>query len=98
MPALPEPPGPPRNQVSEGVGYALTSQEEPQVALVNEKQEGGLQRWLRETRGELRKVSWPTREEALRLTYVVIGLSLAMGLLLGGADFILNTLYTFLIS
>jgi preprotein translocase subunit SecE len=64
------------------------------VALVNEKQEGGLQRWLRETRGELRKVTWPTREEALRLTYVVIGLSLVMGALLGGVDFILNALYT----
>ena len=67
------------------------------MALVNEKQEGGLQRWLRETRGELRKVSWPTREEALRLTYVVIGLSVAMGLLLGGVDFVLNWLYTLLI-
>ena len=63
------------------------------MALVNEKQEGGLQRWLRETRGELRKVSWPTREEALRLTYVVIGLSLVMGDVLGLMDFILNSLY-----
>ncbi len=68
------------------------------MALVNEKQEGGLQRWLRETRGELRKVTWPTREEALRLTYVVIGLSVALGLLLGGADFLLSTLYSLLIQ
>jgi preprotein translocase subunit SecE len=64
------------------------------VALVNEKQEGSLQRWLRETRAELRKVTWPTREEALRLTYVVIGLSVALGLLLGGMDLLLNTLYS----
>ncbi len=68
------------------------------MALVNEKQEGGLQRWLRETRGELRKVTWPTREEALRLTYVVIGLSVALGLLLGGADFLLSSLYSLLIQ
>ena len=67
------------------------------MALVNEKQEGGLQRWLRETRGELRKVTWPTREEALRLTYVVIGLSLAMGAVLGLMDFVLNSLYGLLI-
>jgi len=67
------------------------------VALVNEKQEGGLQRWLRETRSELRKVTWPTREEALRLTYVVIGLSLVMGAVLGLVDLILNTLYGFLV-
>ena len=68
------------------------------MALVNEKQEGGLQRWLRESRAELRKVTWPTREEALRLTYVVIGLSVALGLLLGGADFLLSTLYSLLIQ
>ena len=67
------------------------------MALVNEKQEGGLQRWLRETRAELRKVTWPTREEALRLTYVVIGLSLAMGAVLGLMDFVLNSLYGLLI-
>ena len=67
------------------------------MALVNEKQEGGLQRWLRETRSELRKATWPTREEALRLTYVVIGLSIAMGALLGATDLILNTLYGLLV-
>ncbi len=67
------------------------------MALVNEKQEGGLQRWLRETRSELRKVTWPTREEALRLTYVVIGLSLVMGAVLGAVDLVLNTLYGLLI-
>ena len=67
------------------------------MALVNEKQEGGLQRWLRETRSELRKVTWPTREEALRLTYVVIGLSIAMGALLGATDLILNTLFGLLV-
>jgi preprotein translocase subunit SecE len=79
------------------VGGSGAVQEERQVALVKEKQEGGLQRWVRETNAELRKVTWPTREEALRLTYVVIGLSLAMGLLLGGADFILGSLYAFLV-
>ncbi len=68
------------------------------MALVNEKQEGGLQRWLRESRAELRKVTWPTREEALRLTYVVMGLSAVMGLILGGVDFILSSLYAFVIS
>ncbi len=67
------------------------------MALVNEKQEGGLQRWLRETRGELRKVTWPTREEALRLTYVVIGLSMVMGAVLGSVDFVLNYLYTLVV-
>lgn len=40
-------------------------------------------RYVRETRGELRKVTWPTREEAWRLTLVVIGVSAAMAIFLG---------------
>jgi len=40
-------------------------------------------RYFRETRGELRKVTWPTREEAWRLTLVVIGVSAAMAIFLG---------------
>lgn len=69
------------------------------MAVVKDsKQEGGIQRWFQETRGELRKVVWPTREEALRLTYVVIAISLVMGAVLGLLDFLLSSLYTFLIG
>jgi preprotein translocase subunit SecE len=68
------------------------------VAVVKDnRQESGIQRWFRETRGELRKVVWPSREEALRLTYVVIGISLVMGLLLGAADLLLSTLDSLLV-
>ncbi len=67
------------------------------MAIVNEKQEGALQRWFRETRGELRKVTWPTREEALRLTYVVIGIAVALGLVLGLTDTLLTTIYSLLV-
>ena len=41
---------------------------------------------------ELRKVTWPTREEATRLTILVIAVSLAMGLLLGIVDLIFSGL------
>ena len=36
------------------------------------KSENALQRFIRETTGELRKVTWPTRREALNLTLLVI--------------------------
>jgi preprotein translocase subunit SecE len=69
------------------------------VAVVKDsKQEGGIQRWFQETRGELRKVVWPTREEALRLTYVVIAISLIMGAVLGAMDLLLSTLYGMLVQ
>lgn len=48
--------------------------------------------FLREVRDELTKVVWPTREEIIRLTGVVILISLFVGLFLGGVDFILTKL------
>lgn len=40
-------------------------------------------RYFRETRGEMRKVTWPTREEAWRLTLIVLGVTAAMAVFLG---------------
>ena len=37
--------------------------------------------------GELRKVVWPTRQETIRLTLIVIGLCVVMGLVLGAIDY-----------
>ena len=36
-----------------------------------------------DTRSELRKISWPSREEIIRLTMVVIALSIFMAVFLG---------------
>lgn len=48
--------------------------------------------FLRETYDELKKVKWPTRNEIIRLTLVVIFISFAIGLYIGGIDFILTKL------
>ena len=37
--------------------------------------------------GELRKVVWPTRREAIRLTAMVLAICVAVGLLLGAIDY-----------
>ena len=52
------------------------------------KQARGLSRWYRDTMGELRKVSWPTRREATSLTGVVVLVMVAMAIVLGGLDFL----------
>ena len=39
-----------------------------------------------EARQEFAHVNWPTRAEAIRLTGVVIGISLALAIFLGFAD------------
>jgi len=45
-------------------------------------------RYLRETRAELRKVHWPTREEAWNLTKIVMAVTISMSLLLGLLDYV----------
>ena len=39
---------------------------------------------------ELRKVVWPTRDELLRMTGIVIATVVIFGLLIGGADYLLS--------
>ena len=48
--------------------------------------------YLKETKVEMKKVNWPTRQEATRLTAVVIIVSLAVSVVLGGFDFMFTTL------
>jgi preprotein translocase subunit SecE len=50
------------------------------------KREGRLQRFFRETTGELRRVSWPTGPEARRLTLIVIAVLVVMAFFLGLVD------------
>jgi preprotein translocase subunit SecE len=49
-----------------------------------------ISKYIRETRGELRKVTWPTREESQRLTAIVLGVTIAMAVFLGLLDFIFS--------
>jgi preprotein translocase subunit SecE len=50
------------------------------------KQENALLRYFRDTRIELRKVHWPSREEALALTRIVGLVTLGMAIFLGALD------------
>lgn len=44
--------------------------------------------FLKEVRVELKKVNWPTRQETIKYTLIIIGASLAMAIFLGGMDFV----------
>ncbi len=46
--------------------------------------------FFQETVGELRKAVWPTREEIVRLTWIVILLAVAAGFVLSGLDEVLR--------
>lgn len=46
--------------------------------------------FIKESRTELKKVVWPTREETIRHTLTVIMMSAALALFLGGVDYALQ--------
>lgn len=48
--------------------------------------------FLKEVILETKKINWPTRQETIRYTLVVIGLSVAVAIFLGGLDFIFTTI------
>ena len=54
-------------------------------------------RFVKEALAELKKVVWPTKEQVVRLTLVVIVVSVIAGLLMGGLDFIFTKLLALII-
>jgi preprotein translocase subunit SecE len=63
------------------VGKAPTT-----AAQAGPKPDNRLVRYFKETRAELRKVSWPTRKQATNLTLIVLAVTVAMAIFLGAAD------------
>ena len=57
-----------------------------------------LRRTVRETMAELRKVVWPTRDEAVKLTTIVVVTIIVMSLFFGGIDYILTRLVQLLLA
>ncbi|MBI5879591.1 MAG: preprotein translocase subunit SecE [Chloroflexi bacterium] len=55
-------------------------------------------RYLRETRAEIGKVAWPTRQETQNLSLIVIAVTVAMSVLLGLLDFVFASLVQLLLN
>jgi len=62
------------------------------------KQQKGLSKFYRETSAELKKVSWPTRAEAIHLTRVVLVVIFVMGAFLGFLDYVFTQLFGLILS
>lgn len=52
------------------------------------RNDNGVVKYFNETRAELRKVSWPTREEATNLTMIIVAVTITVAVFLGLLDFI----------
>ena len=47
-------------------------------------------RFFNEVVDELKKVTWPTRQEAIKMTATVIGVSIVVAVFIGGLDYALT--------
>lgn len=54
--------------------------------------------YLKEVKTEMQRVSWPTRQEATRLTLIVIGVTVVVAVLIGAFDFLFTKLMTVIIK
>ncbi|MEE8162951.1 MAG: preprotein translocase subunit SecE [Anaerolineae bacterium] len=63
------------------------------MAKASAKKDNIIIKYLKETRAELRKVSWPSRQQALNLTLIVVAFTVFMAALLGIIDYIFAWLF-----
>ncbi|MBI5019143.1 preprotein translocase subunit SecE [Candidatus Gottesmanbacteria bacterium] len=65
----------------------------PNIALASLSRSGPT-KFFSEVASELKKVTWPTRNETVKLTAAVIIISLAVGLFIGGLDILFVNITT----
>jgi preprotein translocase subunit SecE len=54
--------------------------------------------FLAEVKTELTKVTWPKKNDTLRLTFVVLAISAVVGAFVGGLDFLFTKLLALIIT
>jgi len=85
--------------MSEPKGFKiLPLQERDPVAKATAKKENVVIKYLKETRAELKKVNWPSRQEATNLTLIVMAVTALMALLLGLLDYIFAKLFELILG
>lgn len=59
---------------------------------------GGIRQFFYDTKVELRKVVWPTREQAVNLTALVIAVSVAVAAFIGVVDIVVQKVFVVLLG
>ena len=57
-----------------------------------------IREYLKDTPGVIRKLSWPTREQATNLTLIVLAVTAVMAAFLGALDFVFAQLIRLIVS
>ncbi len=70
----------------------------PKGGKLNNQKGTSPRQYLKESVVELKKVIWPTKNQVIKMTGVVIGVSLVTGLLIGGLDLLFTNLIGLIIQ
>jgi preprotein translocase subunit SecE len=65
---------------------------------VAHQQKNAVSRFYSETLGELKKVNWPTRQEATNLTTIVLIVIASMAVFLGLLDIFFSRVFAYLLN
>ena len=65
---------------------------------IQEQKQGKISTFLDQVKGEMRKVTWPTRNELYGATVVVIAVTFLVSVLTGGLDFVVGKIMEFVIT
>ena len=52
----------------------------------------GITNYIKEVRGEMEKVVWPTRGQTVRMSLLVLAVSIVMGIFIGGMDYLFSNI------
>lgn len=94
-----KPEAPAKKEITKGARPAgAAGSTKKTVAPVKVKKENKVVRYFKEVRAELRKVVWPTRQTTLRLTGIVLAVTVVMSAAMGLLDFLFSKLFSLILG
>ena len=75
----------------------MNRQSSSRQTQVSKNRFGNISRSIKEIYAELGRVTWPTKEETIRLSIIVVSISIVIGLLLGVIDLAFSRIIAFFI-
>ena len=75
----------------------MNRQSSSRQTQVSKNRFGNISRSIKEIYAELGRVTWPTKEETIRLSIIVVSISIVIGLFLGVIDLAFSKIIAFFI-
>jgi preprotein translocase subunit SecE len=85
-------------EVTSSKKAAKSKEKNTKAAKTKDKKKGGIKKYFRDLKSEIRKVVWPSRAKVINNSGIVIGVIIVVGLFLFGIDSALSATIKALLS